>query len=132
MRRRWVADGDESRGGARRGLAGEGQSGVPRLGLDRGLAVAHVRDMGDALVALAGLEEVRGGAGSAAAGRRGETRWRARSCVALGTGAVANDHVRMRSAQARWNGTRAGSCCTTGVLPRRTGGGALPTEWPTA
>ena len=46
VRRRWVADGDESRGGARRGLAGEGQSGVPRLGLDRGLAVAHVRDMG--------------------------------------------------------------------------------------
>jgi hypothetical protein len=73
VRRRWVADGDESRGGARRGLAGEGQSGVPRLGLDRGLSVAHVRDMGDALVALAGLEEVRGGAGSAAVGRRGET-----------------------------------------------------------
>ena len=73
MRRRWVADGDESRGGAHRGLAGEGQSGDPRLGLDRGLAVAHVRVMGDALVALAGLEKVRGGAGSAAAGRRGET-----------------------------------------------------------
>ena len=126
MRRRWVADGDESRGGARRGLAGEGQSGVPRLGLDRGLAVAHVRDMGDALVALAGLEEVRGGAGSAAAGRRGETRWRARSCVALGTGAVANDHARMRSAQARWNGTLAGSCCATGVLPWRSGGGGTP------
>ena len=73
MRRRWVADGDESRGGACRGLAGEGQSGVPRLGLDRGWAVAYVRDMGDALVALAGLEKVRGGAGSAAADRRGET-----------------------------------------------------------
>ena len=53
--------------------AGEGQTGVPRLGLDHGLAVAHVRDIGDALVALAGLKEVRGGAGSAAAGRRGET-----------------------------------------------------------
>ena len=41
--------------------------------MDRGLAVAHVRGMGDALVALAGLEKGRGGAGSAAAGRRGET-----------------------------------------------------------
>ena len=51
--------------------AGEGRTGVPRLGLDRGLAVEHVRDMGDALVALAGLKEVRGGAGSAAAGQRG-------------------------------------------------------------
>ena len=39
--------------------------------MDRGLAVEHVRDMGDALVALAGLKEVRGGAGSAAAGQRG-------------------------------------------------------------
>ena len=73
MRRRWVADGDESRGGAHRCLAREGQSGDPRLGLDRGLAVAHVHGMGDALVALAGLEKVCGDAGSAAAGRHGET-----------------------------------------------------------
>ena len=110
--------------------AGEGQTGVPRLGLGRGLAMAHVRDMGDALVALAGLKEVRGGAGSAAAGRRGETRWRARSCAALGTGAGAKDHARMRSAQARWNRTRVGSCCATGVLPWRSGGGETPTVVP--
>ena len=40
--------------------------------------MAHVRDMGDTLVALAGLEEVSGGAGSAAtvgaAKRAGERR----------------------------------------------------------
>ena len=64
--------------------AGEGHTGVPGLGLDRGLAVAHVRDIGDALVALAGLKEVRGGAGSATAGRRGETHRRAAFCGAPG------------------------------------------------
>ena len=69
---------------ARREPTGEGRTGVPRLGLDRGLAVAHVRDMGDALVALAGLKEVRGGAGSAAAGRRGETHRQAAFCGAPG------------------------------------------------
>ena len=37
-----------------------------------------------------------------------------------------NDLARMRSAQARWNGTRAGSCCATGVLPWRSGGGGTP------
>ena len=46
----------------RRWLTGEGQSGNPRLGLSPGLAVAHVRDMGNALAALAGLKGVRGGA----------------------------------------------------------------------
>ena len=74
-RGRWRnAAGADLRGG---GLTGEGQFGIPRLGLGRGLAVAHVRDMGNALAALAGLNEVRGGASSAAAGRRGETRRRA-------------------------------------------------------
>ena len=34
----WVADGDESRGDARRGLAGEGLGGALGLGLDHGLA----------------------------------------------------------------------------------------------
>ena len=34
----WVADGDESRGGARRGLAGEGLGGALGLGLGHGLA----------------------------------------------------------------------------------------------
>ena len=37
--------------------AGEGRTGVPRLGLDRGLAVEHMRGMSDALVALAGAGE---------------------------------------------------------------------------
>ena len=55
----------------RRGFAGVERFGAPGAYTGRGLAVAHVRDMGDTLVALAGLEEVRGGAGSAAAGRRG-------------------------------------------------------------
>ena len=67
-RGRWRnAAGADLRGG---GLTGEGQFGIPRLGLGRGLAVAHVRDMVNALAALVGLNEVRGGAGSAAAGRR--------------------------------------------------------------
>ena len=55
----------------RRGFAGVERSGAPGAYSGWGLAVAHVRDMGDTLVALAGLEEVRGGAGSAAAGQRG-------------------------------------------------------------
>ena len=64
----------------RRGFAGVERFGAPGAYTGRGLAVAHVRDMGDTLVALAGLEEVSGGAGSAAAGRRGETRRRAAFC----------------------------------------------------
>ena len=64
------------------------------------------------------------------AGLRGESRRRARSCAALGTGAVANGHARMRSARARWNGARAGSCCATGVLPWRSGGGGTPAAVP--
>ena len=64
----------------RRGFAGVERSGAPRAYSGWGLAGAHVRDMGDALVVLAGLEEVSGGTGSAAAGRRGETRRRAAFC----------------------------------------------------
>ena len=80
-RGRWRnAAGADLRGG---GLTGEGQFGIPRLGLGRGLAVAHVRDMGNALAALAGLNVVRGGAGSAAAGRRGETPGCARAAIGV-------------------------------------------------
>ena len=68
----------------RRGIAGERQSGIPRLGLSPGLAMAHVRDMGNALAALAGLKGVLAALGSAAAGRRGETRRRAGAPGVLG------------------------------------------------
>jgi hypothetical protein len=81
--------GTELRGG---GLIGEGQSGIPRLSLSRGLAVVHVRDMGNALVALVGLKGVRGGAGfrgggsarrnAPASGCSGGSRATARPCYA--------------------------------------------------
>jgi hypothetical protein len=54
VRRRWAADGDESRGGARRGLAGEGLGGALGLGLGRGFAGEVASGMRKPLVASGG------------------------------------------------------------------------------
>ena len=52
VRRRWAADGDESRGGARRGLTGEGLGGALGLGLGRGFAGEVASGMRNPLVVL--------------------------------------------------------------------------------